>query len=84
MWYTSFSFLPEMNIFSELRIEDLERHQDRVLYGSDFPNLIFPYDMEIHEIRKLELSDAVKKKFLYDNGHRLLRETCPEAFSVLL
>lgn len=50
----------------------IEQFSDRILYGSDFPNI--PYEMmsEIKAILGSDLSFEAKEKILYSNAHQLL------------
>ena len=54
------------------RISGLIEFQDRILYGSDFPNL--PYDLTrgVHGLLALELGSSIEDKILYSNAARLL------------
>jgi uncharacterized protein len=53
-------------------VESIVRYQDRILYGSDFPNI--PYDLmtEINNIKTLELGKEVEDKLFFKNVQRLL------------
>ena len=74
---TAYSFWPGMPFTFNLGPEYLERHKDRILYGSDFPNVILPREGEIDYLLGLDLSDDFYDKIFYTNGMRLLAETCP-------
>jgi hypothetical protein len=50
----------------------LERHQDRILYGSGSPNIIFPREGEIKELLRLGLSLTCYGKIFLENGLRLI------------
>lgn len=52
--------------------EDLVRWQDRLLFGSDFPNLPYPYDDERDALWLRDLPMPVYRKIFHDNGARLL------------
>lgn len=52
-------------------IEILRRHPDRILYGTDFPNLPYEWDRELVALRKLELPKADEEKILAKNALRL-------------
>ena len=54
--------------------ELLERYRDRVVYGSDFPNVIMPREDEIDYLVGLGLSDEFYRKIFYENGMRLIAE----------
>lgn len=41
---------------------------DRIMYGSDFPNLPYAWDREIKQINKSKLSDAQMRKILAENA----------------
>jgi predicted TIM-barrel fold metal-dependent hydrolase len=53
--------------------ELLLRHQDRIMLGSDFPLIPYPYEEERSFIARRALPDAVARKMLYDNAARFLR-----------
>ena len=57
------------------RITSLLEFQDRILYGSDFPNL--PYELErgVEGLRALQLGSNIEEKILYTNAARLFGET---------
>ena len=52
---------------------DLVRHQDRVLFGSDFPLIPYDYDEERRWAWERTLDDAVRRKIFHDNALRFLR-----------
>jgi hypothetical protein len=45
---------------------------DRVVLGSDFPNIPYPYSTQIQALTDLELGDDWMRAVLHDNGARLL------------
>lgn len=47
-------------------------HQDRILFGSDFPNIPYDYSYQVEAIRKLELGKSVERKIFNDNAAKLL------------
>jgi predicted TIM-barrel fold metal-dependent hydrolase len=52
--------------------EDLLRWQDRILFGSDFPNLPWPYEDEREALWQRDLPLSVYRKIFRDNAARLL------------
>ena len=71
---TSFSFLPKLGLMFNLGGEFLEKYQDRILYGSDFPNVLFPREDEINTLLGMNLSQSFYDKVFHDNGGKLIRE----------
>jgi predicted TIM-barrel fold metal-dependent hydrolase len=69
---TSYSFVPHVPYKFNLGNDCLERYRDRILYGSDFPNLIHPREQEIEYLLNLDLSDDFYAKVFWDNGCRLI------------
>ena len=49
---------------------DLVRHQDRVMFGSDFPLTPYDYDGERRWAWERDLDDAVRRKIFHDNALR--------------
>ena len=49
---------------------DLLRHQDRVLFGSDFPLVPYDYDEERRWAWERALTDEVRRKIFHDNAVR--------------
>jgi predicted TIM-barrel fold metal-dependent hydrolase len=65
-------FFEEMAAFpADLRprLRDL---QDRVLLGSDFPNIPYPYAHQLEALERLDLGDDWLRAVCWENGHRLL------------
>ncbi|MEW5735409.1 MAG: amidohydrolase family protein, partial [Thermodesulfobacteriota bacterium] len=52
--------------------EALLRYQDRILYGSDFPNLIMPRETEIEALLGLNLPESFYRKVFSENARGLL------------
>lgn len=47
-------------------------HQDRILFGSDFPNIPYEYSYQVEAIKKLQLGESVERKIFNDNSVKLL------------
>ena len=71
---TAFSFLPRLGSMFDLGGDFLERYRERILYGSDFPNILFPREDEIDTLLGLDLSQEFYDAVFRDNGLRLIRE----------
>ena len=54
------------------RVSGLVEFQDRILYGSDFPNLPYELATGVNGLRALELGAGIEDKILYSNAARLL------------
>ncbi|HSV98369.1 MAG TPA: amidohydrolase family protein [Spirochaetota bacterium] len=70
---TSFAFLPGLPVRFDLGNDVLERYRDRILYGSDFPNIIFPREDEIDCLLGLDLSQEFYDAVFLKNGMRIIR-----------
>ncbi|MEV6719001.1 hypothetical protein AB0M48_43980 [Lentzea sp. NPDC051208] len=46
---------------------------DRVVLGTDFPNIPYPYEVQLDAIRSWGLDAAAEQAVLHDNGVRLLQ-----------
>ena len=53
-------------------VERLAGLADRVVLGSDFPNIPYPYAHQIEALHRLGLGDEWMRKVLWHNGARLL------------
>jgi len=69
---TAFTFYPGVPGSFNLAPDRLERHQDRIVYGSDFPNLILPRETEIDCLLGYNLPQAFYDKVFSANGRRML------------
>lgn len=69
---TAFTFLPISPVMSSISTKDLEDSRHRIVYGSDFPNLIFPREEELEFLSGLGLSDEFYSKVFWENGMRLI------------
>lgn len=67
---TSYSFFQDMQGKGgyNLGIGPLEKHKDRILYGSDFPNLILPRESELETLASYNLSPEFYERVFYENG----------------
>jgi len=72
---TSYSFVPRTPYQFDLGNDCLEKYKDRILYGSDFPNLIHPREDEIECLLHLGLSSEFYRKVFRDNGLALIGRT---------
>jgi len=70
---TSFTFFRSVNMGFNLDNSYLEQNKDRILYGSDFPNLIFPREEEINTLIELGLSNEFYQNIFFDNGMKLIK-----------
>jgi uncharacterized protein len=70
---TSFTFFRSIDMGFDLDHSYLEQNKDRILYGSDFPNLIFPREEEINTLIELGLSNEFYQKVFFDNGMELIK-----------
>ncbi|HPQ44426.1 MAG TPA: amidohydrolase family protein [Syntrophales bacterium] len=69
---TTWAFLPRSGFMFDQKAELLETHKDRIVYGSDFPNLIHPREEEIDCLLALNLSQDFYAKVFRENGISLL------------
>ena len=74
---TAFSFLAGAGLMFNLGNDFLEAHKDRILYGSDFPNVILPREEEIDALLGRNLSQDFYNAVFRDNGLALIEELVP-------
>jgi uncharacterized protein len=72
---TSYSFWPGLPFTFNLDPVHLEKNKDRILYGSDFPNVILPREGEIDYLLGLDLTEEFYAKVFHGNAMRLLDQT---------
>ena len=70
---TTFCFMSPPYAGYNLGPDYLEKYKSRILYGSDYPNLITPREEEIENLLKMDLSQEFYDKIFYDNGIALIR-----------
>lgn len=51
--------------------------KDRVVFGSDFPNIPYPYSVQLSSLVGLGLGDEWLRAVVWDNGMRLMGEKTP-------
>jgi predicted TIM-barrel fold metal-dependent hydrolase len=71
---TAFSFLPQLGSMFDLGNDFLETNRKRILYGSDFPNILFPREDEIDTLLGFDLSQSFYDAVFRDNGLHLIQE----------
>lgn len=71
---TAFAFFKEFQGKGgfDLGNEVLEKYKDRILYGSDFPNLIMPRESEIETLAGYGLSSEFYDRVFYRNAQELI------------
>ena len=74
---TSFSFLPGLSF--DQPPETMLKHANRIVYGSDFPNLIMPREEEIEKLLSFDLGNDFYNKIFRNNADRLIKECCPKS-----
>jgi hypothetical protein len=52
-------------------VEILRRHPDRILFGTDFPNIPYPWERELQALRALRLPADAEERILSANALRL-------------
>lgn len=77
---TAYSFWPGLPFSFNLDHGYLEKYSRRILYGSDFPNIILPRKGEIDHLLSFDLPQVFYDRVFYANGFKLLEESCPQAF----
>jgi len=65
-------FFEEMAPFPRELLPRLVALQDKVLLGSDFPNIPYPYAHQLEALERLELGDDWLRAVCWENGYRLL------------
>jgi predicted TIM-barrel fold metal-dependent hydrolase len=71
---TTWAFLPRLGRMFDQNINVLEDHKERILYGSDFPNLIYPREEEINCLKGFYLSDEFYQKVFRENALLMLEK----------
>jgi hypothetical protein len=74
---TAMIYIPE-NIFPERRTkrpseEELISYQDRILFGSDFPNIPYEYENSTKGLLALELSRNFYQNIFYNNAKKIFK-----------
>lgn len=71
---TAFAFFKEQQGSGgfNLGCAPLEKHRDRILYGSDFPNLILPRESELATLEQYDLTPEFYDKVFFQNGMDLI------------
>jgi predicted TIM-barrel fold metal-dependent hydrolase len=54
-------------------VEILRRHPDRILFGTDFPNIPYDWNRELNALRAMKLPPADEEKILSGNALRLFQ-----------
>lgn len=79
---TAYSFWPDLPFTYNLGTARLEKYRHRILYGSDFPNVILPREGEIDYLLSLDLSDDFYQCVFHDNAMHLLQQICPDGIRI--
>ena len=66
-------FLERLAPFPREVLTRLETHADRILFGSDFPNIPYAYPSAVAALVDLDLGDDWMRAVLHDNAARILQ-----------
>lgn len=73
---TAMVFIP-LDLFKKWKInlshppkELIQSYQDRIFYGSDFPNIPYDYDLSIQGLLDLDLDRKIYHKIFYENAKK--------------
>jgi predicted TIM-barrel fold metal-dependent hydrolase len=69
---TTMTLAPTSPVSGELSAAHAARYCERILYGTDFPNVPYPYTCEYEGIKTLGLPLRAERAILHDNAARLL------------
>jgi len=69
---TTMAFASESPMTLEIDPSVIEEHADRIVYGTDFPNVPYSYDAELRAIDALGLSAASRNAIVRENALRLI------------
>ena len=67
-------FMAKLRDYPAYLLPTLAEHADRVVLGTDFPNVPHPYAHQLQSLVRLDLGDDWLRAVCYDNGMRLLAE----------
>jgi len=69
---TTMTLAPESPFYSPIAGDIFEAHADRLIYGSDFPNIPYSYEQDIRAIEELSSNPRVRQAVFEDNAGKLL------------
>jgi predicted TIM-barrel fold metal-dependent hydrolase len=69
---TAFAFLTKLDFICDIPPEELLDYSGRIVYGSDFPNLIFPREDEVEYLLSLDLPQDFYDRVFWENGINLI------------
>ncbi|MHA1371234.1 MAG: amidohydrolase family protein [Promethearchaeota archaeon] len=67
MMFIDHGLFPD-NFIETMSWDDIEEMQDRIMFGSDFPNIPYDYSRALASIAALPVKDAVKDKIFLENA----------------
>ncbi|WP_243730335.1 amidohydrolase family protein [Nesterenkonia salmonea] len=70
-------FIERLHPFPRERLGQLSDLQDRIVLGTDFPNIPYHYTHSLDALIDLDMGDAWLRAVLYENGARLLGSAEP-------
>jgi len=68
---TTMAFAPESPSRIRVARADVERGARQIVYGTDWPNIPYPYDGDLRGLRALGLDDATIRAITTENARRL-------------
>lgn len=69
---TTMAFSKVTADYLALNADELEAHSSRIVYGSDYPTVPYPYGRELAQFRRMNLTSSTLEAILQDNAARLI------------
>lgn len=70
---TTMAFSKVNGLHQKVPAETIEKHSSRILFGTDYPNIPYAYDLEPNVLKNLGLSEKALQLILGENARKLLR-----------
>ena len=72
-------FMGQLRRYPESLLPALAEHSERIVLGTDFPNIPYSYAHQLEALVRLGMGDDWLRAVCYDNGARLLGVTAPNS-----
>ena len=69
---TTMAFSKVTADYLALNADELEAHSSRIIYGSDYPTVPYPYGRELDQFRSMNLTSGTLEAILGNNAARLI------------
>jgi uncharacterized protein len=70
---TTMALALQFKAHTKVDADIFKKHPQRIVFGTDYPNIPYPYEYEVKLLDELDLTELARKHLFHDNAAHLMR-----------